>query len=347
MVLFSQVASVKEMEGRVSVLRNTVPVKLDLGDEIFEYDFIEVGDNSKVKIGLYGINGVSSDLTFYSNTHGLIFYSSLKDVQDARIYLFKGSLEVVVYEVVKGSSLSVDIDNYFFMTDTQAKFYVSGEYYENYFVSVFEGVLKHHNRDEYLVSEGTSVLIWGSNSFLNKTSDPVLRNVIQSLRERCRKNFISLSNRGSNYKFSKYIEGSLRFDFLYENLVKDPRFNFIYSKWSLEDENHTLGDRADMISDVNYLKGRIGILFNNFIHLASVFFFIEDIVKNSSDIFEKLIVHGSVSNFFEDYKKRRLSLMKKFFKTIHSFKMYLARTNGDVPNNLRVDEFYLLRPREF
>ena len=43
-----------------------------------------------------------------------------------------------------------------------------------------------------------------------------------------------------------------------------------------------------MINDVNYLRGRIGILFNNFVYLANMFFFIEDIVKNSSDIFEKI-----------------------------------------------------------
>ncbi|AYE36733.1 hypothetical protein DB313_01650 [Borrelia turcica IST7] len=345
--LFSQVASIKEMEGRVNVLRNAVPVKLDLGDEIFEYDFIEVGDNSKIKIGLYGINGVSSDLTFYSNTHSLIFYSSLKDVQDAKIYLFKGSLEVVIYEIVKGSSLSIDINNHFFMTDTPAKFYANCEYYNSYFVSVFEGVLKHYNKNEYFVSEGTSVLLWDDNSFLSKTSDPVFKNTIQNLREKSRKNFISLCNRSSNYIFSRYIEDSFRFDFVYENLVKDSRFNIIYSKWSLEDENRTLGNRIDMINDVNYLRGRIGILFNNFVYLANMFFFIEDIVKNSSNIFEKLIIHGSISNFFEDYKKNRLSLLKKFFKTIHSFKMYLTRTNGDVPSNLRVDEFYLLKPIEF
>ncbi|UGQ16008.1 hypothetical protein [Borrelia sp. RT5S] len=347
MALFSQVAFIKEMEGRVSVLRNTVPVKLDLGDEIFEYDFIEVGDNAKVKVSLYGINGVSSDLTLYSNTNGLIFYSSLKDVQDAKVYLFKGSLEVVIYEVVRGSSLSVNIDNYFFVTDSPSKFYVNGEYYNSYFVSVFEGILRHYNKDEYLVSGGTSVLIWDNNSFLSKTSDPIPKNVIQSFKEKSRKNFTSLSNRSANYIFSRYIEGGFRFDFLYENLAKDSRFNVIYSKWSLEDENHTLGDRVDMINDINYLKGRIGILFNNFIFLANMFFFIEDVVRNSADVSEKLIVHGSISNFFKDYKNNRESLMRKFFKTIHSFKMYLARTHGDVPSNLRVDEFYLLKPREF
>ncbi|WKC57887.1 hypothetical protein [Borrelia sp. P9F1] len=347
MALFSQVAFIKEMEGKVSVLRNTIPVKLDLGDEIFEYDFIEVGDKSKVKISLYGINGVSSDLTLYSNTNGLIFYSSLKDVQEAKVYLFRGSLDVVVYEIVKGSSFSVSIDNYFFVTDVPAKFYVNSDYYSSYFVSVFEGILRHYNKDEYLVSGGTSVLLWDGNSFLSKNSDPVPKNIIQSLREKSRKNFTSLSNRSPNCIFSRYIEGSFRFEFLYENLVKDSRFNIIYSKWSLEDENRTLGDRVDMVNDINYLKGRIGILFNNFIYLANMFFFIEDIVKNSSDVFEKLNVHGSISNFFKDYKKNRESLMKKFFKTIHSFKMYLTRTHGDIPSNLKVDEFYLLKPREF
>ncbi len=62
--LFSQVAVIKEIEGKVSVIRNTVPIKLDLDDEIFEYDFIEVGENSKLKINLYGINGISADLIF-------------------------------------------------------------------------------------------------------------------------------------------------------------------------------------------------------------------------------------------------------------------------------------------
>ncbi|WP_445435915.1 hypothetical protein [Candidatus Borreliella tachyglossi] len=346
-VLFSQVALIKEIEGQINVVRNTIPIKLYLGDEIFEYDFIEVGDNSKIKIGLYGINGVLSDVTFHSNTHSLVFYSSLKDVQDAKIYLFKGSLEVVIYEVVKGSSFSVDVNNYFFMTDAPAKFYVNGEYFNNYFVSVFEGILKHYNKNEYLVSEGTSILLWDDNSFLCKTSDTAPTNIIQNLKETSRKGFIFLSNRRSNYIFSKYVEDSFRFDFVYDYLVKDPRFNTVYSKWSLEDKNHTLGNRIDMVNYVNYLRGRIGILFSNFIYLANIFFFIEDLIKHSSDISDKLIIHGSVLKFFEDYKKNRSSLAKKFFKTIHSFKMYLGRTNGNVPSNLSVDEFYLLKPREF
>ncbi len=62
--MFSQVAVIKEIEGKVSVIRNTVPIKLDLDDEIFEYDFIEVGENSKLKINLYGINGISADFNF-------------------------------------------------------------------------------------------------------------------------------------------------------------------------------------------------------------------------------------------------------------------------------------------
>ena len=43
------------------------------------------------------------------------------------------------------------------------------------FVSVFEGVLKHYNKNEYFISEGTSVLLWDDNSFLSKTSDPVFK----------------------------------------------------------------------------------------------------------------------------------------------------------------------------
>lgn len=345
--LFSQVASIKEMEGQINVVRNAVPVKLNLGDEIFEYDFIEVGDNSKLKIGLYGINGITSDLTLYSNTHSLVCYSSLKDMQDAKIYLFKGSLEVAIYEVVQGSSFSVDVNNYFFMTAAPAKFYVNCEYFNNYFVSVFDGVLKHYNKDEYWISAGTSILLWDDNSFLYKTSDSVSKNVIQNLREMSRRNFISLNNKRSTYIFSKYVEDSFKFDFVYDSLVRDPKFNTIYSKWSLEDKNYTLGNRVDMINYVNYLRGRIGILFNNFIYLANVCFFIENIVKHSSDVFDRLSSHGFILKFLEDYKMNRAALTKKFFKTIHSFKMYLVRTNGDIPSNLRVNEFYLLKPREF
>ncbi|BDU62998.1 hypothetical protein BOFE_05380 [Candidatus Borrelia fainii] len=345
--LFSQVASIKEMEGQINVIRNAISVKLNLGDEIFEYDFIEVGDNSKIKIGLYGINGIASDLTLYSNTHSLICYSSLKDMQDAKIYLFKGSLDVVIYEVVQGSSFSVDLNNYFFMTDVPAKFYVNCEYFNNYFVSVFDGVLKHYNKDEYWISAGTSILLWDNNSFLYKTSDSVSQNVIENLKEISRKDFFSLNNNRLTYMFLKYVEDSFRFDFVYDYLVRDPKFNTIYSKWSLEDKNYTLGNRVDMINYVNYLRGRIGILFNNFIYLANVFFFIEDIVKHSSDVFDKVSVHGAILKYLEYYKKNRSSLTKKFFKTVHSFKMYLIRTNGDIPSNLSVNEFYLLKPREF
>ena len=346
-VLFSQVASVKEIEGQINVIRNSIPVKLDLGDEIFEYDFIEVGDNSKIKIGLYGINGVSSDLTLYSNTHSLIYYSSLKDVQNAKIYLFKGSLDVVIYEVIKGSSFSVDINNYFFVTDIPSKFYVNCEYFNSYFVSVFYGMLKHYNKNEYWVSTGTSILLWDNKSFLSKNDDSVYENVIQNFKEMSYKNFIALFSRCSNYIFSKYVESSFRFDFVYDYLVRDPEFNTIYSKWSLEDKNHILGDRVVMMNYVNYLRGRIGILFNNFIYLANMFFFMEDIVKNFSDMSDKVVVSGSIVNFFNNYKKNKFSLLKKFFKTIYSFKMYLIRTNGDIPSNLNIDEFYLLKPGEF
>ncbi|BCR21758.1 hypothetical protein [Borrelia sp. HM] len=346
-VLFSQVASVKEIEGQINVIRNAISVKLDLGDEIFEYDFIEVGDNSKIKIGLYGINGVSSDLTLHSNTHSLIYYSSLKDVQNAKIYLFKGSLDVVVYEVIKGSSFSVDINNYFFATDVPSKFYVNCEYFNSYFVSVFDGMLRHYNKNEYWISTGTSILLWDNKSFLSKNGDSVYENVIQNFKEMSHKNFIALVSRCSNYIFSKYVEISFKFDFVYDYLVRDPKFNTIYSKWSLEDKNHILGDRVIMMNYVNYLKGRIGILFNNFIYLANMFFFIEDIVKNFSDMSNKVVIHGSIFNFFNNYKKNKSFLLKKFFKTIYSFKMYLVRTNGDIPSNLSIDEFYLLKPGEF
>ncbi|APR64804.1 hypothetical protein baBA2_000311 [Borrelia anserina] len=345
--LFSQVASIKEIEGRINIIRNAIPVKLDLGDEIFEYDFIEVGDNSKIKIGLYGINGVASDLTLYSNTHSLICYSSLKDMQDAKVYLFKGSLEVVIYEVVQGSSFSVDINNYFFMTDSPAKFYVNCEYFNNYFVSVFDGLVKHYNKNEYWISAGTSILLWDGNSFLYKTNDSVSQNVIQSLKEVSRETFISMYDRQLNSIFSKYVEYSFRFNFIYDYLLRDPKFNTIYSKWGLEDKNYTLGNRVDMVNYVHYLRGRIGILFNNFIFLANVFFFTEDIINLSSDVFNKASIHRSMLKFFENYRKNQSSLIKKFFKTIHSFKMYLVRTNGDIPSNLNINEFYLLRPGEF
>ncbi|ACH93275.1 uncharacterized conserved protein [Borrelia duttonii Ly] len=346
-ILFSQVASIKEMEGQINVIRNAVYVKLNLGDEIFEYDFIDVGSNSKLKISLYGINGIESDLTLHSNTYSLICYSSLKDMQDAKIYLFKGSLDVTIYKIVQGSSFSVDINNYFFKTDAPAKFYVNCEYFNNYFVSVFDGILNHYNKDTYWISTNTSILLWNNNSFLYKTDDAVPQNVIQNLKEMSRKNFISLNNKHSAYVFSKYVEDSFRFDFVYDYLVRDPKFNVIYSKWSLEDKNYTLGNRVDMINDVNYLRGRVGILFKNFVYLANVFFFIEDIVNHTSDMFDKVIIYGSVLKFFENYKQNRSSLAKKFFKTIHSFKMYLVRTNGDLPSNLSVNEFYLLTPREF
>ncbi|WP_051374065.1 hypothetical protein [Borrelia persica] len=335
------------MEGQINVIRNSVSVTLDLGDEIFEYDFIEVGNNSKIKINLYGINGIEADLTLHSNTNSLVCYSSLKDMQDAKIYLFKGSLDVIIYKVVPGSSLSVDVNNYFFKTDAPAKFYVNCEYFNSYFVSVFDGVLKHYNKDAYWALANTSILLWDNNSFLYKTSDTVPQNVIQNLKEMSRKNFIALNNKRSTYVFSNYVEDSFRFDFVYDYLVRDPKFNVIYSKWSLEDKNYTLGNRVDMINDVNYLKGRMGILFNNFIYLANVFFFIEDIVKHTSDMFAQVVVHGSVLKFFENYKKNRSALSKKFFKTIHAFKMYLIRTNGDLPSNLSVNEFYLLTPKEF
>ncbi|AHH10489.1 Hypothetical protein BCO_0083000 [Borrelia coriaceae ATCC 43381] len=191
------------------------------------------------------------------------------------------------------------------------------------------------------------MLLWDDNSFLYKTSDFGSQNIIQNLKEMSRKNFISLSNSRLTYIFAKYIEDSFRFDFVYDSLVRDPKFNTIYSKWSLEDKNYTLGNRIDMMNDINYLRGRIGILFNNFIYLANVFFFIEDIVKHSSVVFDKMSIHGAVLKFFENYEKNRLSLTNKFFKTIHSLKMYLVRTNGDIPSNLSVNEFYLLKPREF
>nr|WP_267917289.1 hypothetical protein [Borreliella afzelii] len=346
--LFSQVAVVKEIEGKVGVIRNTFPVKLDLDDEIFEYDFIEVGENSKLKINLYEINGVSVDLIFYSNTNSFVVYSSLKDLQDAKIYLFRGSVDAVIHNIVKGSSFSVIINNNLFKVKNAAKFYANSDYFNNCFINVYKGSVRHINKAEYLICPNTSLLLFNGNSFLHKVNEGTLKGVNQNFIRMAKDNFMSL-NKGFLYFFIlKYIEDSFRFNFMYNYLMKDFKFNSIYSKWSLEDKNYKLGNRVDMINNLNYLKGRIGVLFNNFVDLANRFYFVDDIFKYFSTFFDKSItVNSPISKFLKDYKANKNVLKDKFFKTIHSLKMYLRRSNDDITSNLNVNELHLLRPREF
>ncbi|EEF84828.1 hypothetical protein QIA25_02185 [Borreliella spielmanii] len=346
--LFSQVAVVKEIEGKVSVIRNTFPVKLDLDDEIFEYDFIEVGENSKLRINLYEINGVSADLIFYSNTNSFMFYSSLKDLQDAKIYLFRGSVDAVIHNIVKGSSFSVIINNNLFNVKNAAKFYANSDYFNNCFINVYKGSVRHINKTEYLIFSNTSLLLFNGNSFLHKVNEGTLKGVNQNFIRMAKDNFMSL-NKGFLYFFIlKYIEDSFRFNFMYNYLMKDFKFNSIYSKWSLEDKNYKLGNRVDMINNVNYLKGRIGVLFNNFVDLSNRFYFVDDIFKYFPTFFDKSIsVSSPILKFLKDYKANKNVLKDKFFKTIHSLKMYLRRSNDDITSNLNVNELHLLRPREF
>ncbi len=346
--LFSQVAVVKEIEGKVGVVRNTFPVKLDLDDEIFEYDFIEVGENSKLKINLYEINGISADLIFYSNTNSFVFYSSLKDLQDAKIYLFRGSVDAVIHNIVKGSSFSVIINNNLFKAENTSKFYVNNDYFNNYFINVYKGSVRHIDKTEYLIFPNNSLLLFNGNSFLHKVNEGTLKGVNQNFIRMAKDNFMSL-NKGFLYFFIlKYTEDSFRFNSMYNYLVKDFKFNSIYSKWSLEDKNYKLGNRVDMIKNINYLKGRIGVLFNNFVDLANRFYFVDDVFKYFSNFFDKSItVHSSISKFLKDYKSNNNFLKNKFFKTIHSLKMYLRRSNDDITSNLNVNELYLLRPKEF
>ncbi|WKC78800.1 hypothetical protein QIA30_02135 [Borreliella turdi] len=347
-MLFSQVAVVKEIEGKVDVFRNTFPVKLDLDDEIFEYDFIEVGENSKLKINLYDINGISADLIFYSNTNSFVFYSSFKDSQDAKIYLFKGSVDAVIYKIVKGSSFSVIVDNNLFKAENIAKFYANSDYFNNYFINVYKGSVRYINKTEYLIFPNTSLLLFNGNSFLHKVNEGTLKGVNQNFIRMAKDNFMSL-NKGFLYFFIlKYIEDNFRFNFMYNYLMKDFKFNSIYSKWSLEDKNYKLGNRVDMIKNINYLKGRIGILFNNFVDLANRFYFVDDVFKYFPTFFDKsMAVKSPVEKFLKDYKANKDVLKNKFFKTIHSLKMYLRRSNDDITSNLNVNELYLLRPREF
>ncbi|WNY66274.1 hypothetical protein QIA45_01580 [Borreliella andersonii] len=346
--LFSQVAVVKEIEGKVSVVRNTFPVKLDLDDEIFEYDFIEVGENSRLKINLYEINGISADLVFYSNTNSLVFYSSLKDLQDAKIYLFRGSVDAMIHNIVKGSSFSVIIDNNLFKAENTSKFYANSDYFNNYFINVYKGSIRYINKAEYLIFPNTSLLLFNGNSFLHKVNEGTLKGVNQNFIRIAKDNFMSLNKMFLYVFILKYIEDSFRFDFMYNYLMKDFKFNSIYSKWSLEDKNYKLGNRVDMVKNVNYLKGRIGVLFNNFVDLANRFYFVDDVLKYFSTFFDNsTTVNGSISKFLNDYKANKNVLKNKFFKTIHSLKMYLRRSNDDITSNLNVNELYLLRPREF
>ncbi len=196
--LFSQVAVVKEIEGKVGVIRNTFPVKLDLDDEIFEYDFIEVGENSKLKINLYEINGVSVDLIFYSNTNSFVVYSSLKDLQDAKIYLFRGSVDAVIHNIVKGSSFSVIINNNLFKVENAAKFYANSDYFNNCFINVYKGSVRHINKAEYLICPNTSLLLFNGNSFLHKVNEGTLKGVNQNFIRMAKDNFMSL-NKGFLY----------------------------------------------------------------------------------------------------------------------------------------------------
>ncbi|SCW31921.1 hypothetical protein SAMN02983004_00533 [Borreliella japonica] len=346
--LFSQVAVVKEIEGKVGVIRNTFYVKLDLDDEIFEYDFIEVGENSKLKINLYEINGISADLIFYSNTNSFVFYSPLRDLQDAKIYLFRGSVDAVIHNVVKGSSFSLIINNNSFKAENTSKFYANSDYFNNCFINVYKGSVRHINKAEYLIFPNTSLLLFNGNSFLHKVNEGILKGVNQNFIRMAKDNFMSL-NKGFLYFFIlKYIEDSFRFNFMYNYLIKDFKFNSIYSKWSLEDENYKLGNRVDMIKNINYLKGRIGVLFNNFVDLANKFYFVDDVLKYFSTFFDKSITtNGPISKFIKDYKTNKIVLKNKFFKTIHSLKMYLRRSNDDITSNLNVNELHLLSPREF
>ncbi|APS98531.1 hypothetical protein Bmayo_01590 [Borreliella mayonii] len=346
--LFSQVAVVKEIEGKVSVIRNTFPVKLDLDDEIFEYDFIEVGENSKLKINLYEINGISADLIFYSNTNSFVFYSSLKDLQDAKVYLFKGSVDAIIHNIVKGSSFSVIIDNNLFKAENVSKFYVNSDYFNNCFINVYKGSVRHINKSEYLIFPNTSLLLFNGNSFLHKVNEGTLKGVNQNFIRMAKDNFMSLNKRVLYFFILKYIEDSFRFNFMYNYLMKDFKFNSIYSKWSLEDKNYKFGNRVDMIKNVNYLKGRIGVLFNNFVDLANRFYFVDDVLKYFSTFFDNsTTVHGPISKFLKDYKANKNVLKNNFIKTIHSLKMYLRRSNDDITSNLNVNELHLLRPREF
>ncbi|QFI14948.1 hypothetical protein QIA37_02150 [Borrelia sp. CA_690] len=346
--LFSQVAVVKEIEGKVGIIRNTFPVKLDLDDEIFEYDFIEVGENSKLKINLYEINGISADLIFHSNTNSFVFYSSLKDLQDAKIYLFRGSVDAVIHNIVKGSSISVVVDNNLFKAENVSRFYLNSDYFNSYFINVYKGSVKHINKSEYLIFPNTSLLLFNGNSFLHKVNEATLKGVNQNFIRMAKDNFMSL-NKGFLYFFIlKYFEDSFRFNFMYNYLIKDFKFNSIYSKWSLEDKNYKLGNRVDMIKNINYLKGRIGVLFNNFVDLANRFYFVDDVFKHFSTFFDKSMpVDSSIPKFLKDYKVNKNVLKNKFFKTIHSLKMYLRRSNDDITSNLNVNELHLLRPREF
>nr|WP_320292799.1 hypothetical protein [Borreliella sinica]WPM06301.1 hypothetical protein QIA41_02690 [Borreliella sinica] len=347
-LLFSQVAVVKEIEGKVGVVRNTLPIKLDLDDEIFEYDFIEVGENSKLRINLYEINGISADLIFYSNTNSFVFYSSLRDLQDAKIYLFRGSVDAVIHNIVKGSSFSVIIDNNLFKTENTSKFYANSEYFNNCFINVYKGSVRHINKTEYLIFPNTSLLLFNGNSFLHKVNEGTLKGVNQNFIRMAKDNFMSL-NKGFLYFFIlKYIEDSFRFNFMYNYLMKDFKFNSIYSKWSLEDKNYKLGNRIDMIRNINYLKGRIGMLFNNFVDLANRFYFVDDFFKYFPAYFNKSsTVNSLIIKFLKDYKASKIVLKNKFFKTIHSLKMYLRRSNNDITSDLNVNELHLLRPREF
>ncbi|MCD2405320.1 hypothetical protein LRB87_05375, partial [Borreliella burgdorferi] len=84
------------------------------------------------------------------------------------------------------------------------------------------------------------------------------------------------------------------------------------------------------------------------VDLANRFYFVDDVLKYFSTFFDNsTTVNGPISKFLKDYKANKNLLKNKFFKTIHSLKMYLRRSNDDITSNLNVNELYLLRPREF
>ncbi len=325
-------------DGEVEIVRNgsLIPEEeVFIGQNVENMDLIITKSDSFAEVDITNGAGSGSVVKIEPNTYCTIEINKMGKKTETNIGLITGTLAFKVKKLQKGEQFKIQSDAITLgIRGTQFK--VTSPPTGNFLITCNEGlVLCTDDRGETLYAKPGQVV--------EKKVGQIFRTipVAVSNLENFRRDwyaeeievFKSNALKAIRYYALRYNKLLKDFNNAYSELIKENR---ILNKWIIEDKNNKIGTKIEVMREK---KRIIGHLFR----LRKVLFIFERIYFRLSELenyFREGYGRGYISSgvttteFFRQFEKDRINLIKQMSFVRYVFKLYSNRNNGYVPGGI-------------
>ena len=322
-------------DGEVQIVRDseTLPEnEVFIGSDIENMDLIITKEDSEAQIEIESGASPGSILRVEPNTYCTITINGRERKTETDIGIIAGILAIKVKKLSKNNRFVVKSDAVTLgVRGTQ--FSVVSPPTGDFLITCKEGkVLCSDNNGNKLMAKPGQVV--------EKRAGEIFRTIpvaVSSLSE-FRENwyterieaFKADALRAIRYYASQYLKLYKEFNREYTSLMGEKR---ILNKWIYEDKNHTIGSTIEVMREKKRIIGHLFKIKRTLFIFERIYFRLLELEKYFKEGYGRGTVKESLTSgdFFGEFQKNQVNLMKRMSFIRYVFKLYAKRNNGYVP----------------